>query len=152
MSTADHILDQIDTALGDYSISGDAMRVAPDLPPPPEKPHPFSGRSALVQRLVDRRGLTPDQAREAVGAAERGQDGPYTDLVGQEAQVIADEVCNQLRAAFRPVIERVAEQVKQVAEAFQQLRESAACEHQAPVPRRDRPVWQSPYGPPTRRR
>lgn len=31
MTTADHILDQIDTALGDYSISDDAMRSAPDL-------------------------------------------------------------------------------------------------------------------------
>lgn len=32
MSTADHILDQIDTCLGDYDVSDDAMRVAPDLP------------------------------------------------------------------------------------------------------------------------
>lgn len=38
MSTADHILDQIDTCLGDYTVSDDAMRCTPDLPPLPAVP------------------------------------------------------------------------------------------------------------------
>lgn len=149
---ADNILDEIDTALWDYSVGVDAMRSAPDLPPPPVRPRP-NGRSILVERLVDRHGLTPEQAREAVWAVEYGQVGEHAELAATEAQTAAGEMLASMRAAFRPMLERVAAQFKQIAEAFEQLRQTVACDdHSKPAPRRDRPAWQSPYGPARRRR
>lgn len=62
----------------------------------------------------------------------------------------------QMRAALRAWAEAVAPAVRAMAEEFarlaQHLREAGVVDdHGRPV-RRDRPAWQSPYGPPTRRR
>ncbi|MFJ1731488.1 hypothetical protein [Streptomyces sp. NPDC088254] len=62
----------------------------------------------------------------------------------------------QMRAALRAWGEAVAPAVRAMAEEFarlaQHLREAGVVDdHGRPV-RRDRPAWQSPYGPPPRRR
>lgn len=53
MSTRDerlnHVLDAIDGALGDYSVSGDAMRWSPELVPAEEPPgSPLAGRTPYL--------------------------------------------------------------------------------------------------------
>ncbi len=158
MSTADHILDQIDTCLGDYDVSDDAMRWAPDPPPPVVRPH-ANGSVVLVRRLMDRHGLDIDQARAAVLAAERGQDTEHARLASEEARACLEEINAQFRASFQAFAERVTEQFQQVAEQFgrmkealQRLPEAVGSDDCGKPPRlRDRPAWQSPYGPPRRR-
>jgi len=152
VSTADQILTQIDSALGDYDIGPDAMRVAPDLPPGPAVRPRANGRNVIVQRLIDRRDLTPEEARSAILAAERGQTGPHAELAAVEAQAALDEIAASFRAAFRPMLERAAAQFVQIKEALQRLPDPVGCEvHGKPARRRDRPAWQTPYGPPRRR-
>ena len=149
MSTADHVLDQIDHTLGDYDVSYDAMRCAPDLPPPPAVRPRINGRNVIVQRLIDRHGLNADEAHAALLAAERGQDSEQARLAAAEAQAALNEVAAQIRAAVQPMIQRVADQFRQIKEVLQQLPEVVDYK---PAPRRDRPAWQTPYGPPSRRR
>lgn len=63
---------------------------------------------------------------------------------------------DQLRAALRAYVDAVAPAVRQMAEQFARLaaalREAGVVDHQGRPTRRDRPAWQSPYGPPPRRR
>ncbi|MEV7991578.1 hypothetical protein AB0O67_06590 [Streptomyces sp. NPDC086077] len=62
----------------------------------------------------------------------------------------------QVRAALRAWAEAVAPAVRALAEQFAQLaehlREAGVVDDQGRPARRDRPAWQSPYGPPPRRR
>lgn len=150
---ADDIIDQIDTCLTDYEISDDAMRCAPDMPRPPAIRPRANGSIVLVRRLIERHGLTETEARAAVLAAERGQDAEHARLAAVEASAVIAEVSAQFRAAFEPMIRRVADQMRQIKEAFQHLPEAVGCgDCGKPARRRDRPAWQSPYGPPRRRR
>lgn len=150
---ADNILDQIDSCLGDYAVSDDAMRSAPDLPPLPAVRPRANGAVVLVQRLIDRHGLSAEEARAAVLAAEYGLDTDHARLAAAEAQAALEEITTQLRAAFEPMLQRVADQFRQIKEAFQRLPEAAGCDDcGTPARRRDRPAWQSPYGPARRRR
>lgn len=123
MSTADHILDQIDTALDDWDVSGDAMRWAPDAPA--ELPEP------LPRTVV----ITIDTTRI------------------DEAFAYFREMREHLHAwaeAARPQLEEAGRSLAKVGETAQQ---AAACDVHCKPPRpRDRPAWQSPYGPARRRR
>jgi len=111
----------------------------------------------LVQRLVDRHSLDPLEAHAAVAGAQLGiTDGPH-------AQLVADEARFALIEAYAAVGQRAAEVMRAIIGAFQPLAEAAVRAMQgletvrsdtvAPPPRRarDRPAWQTPYGPPTRR-
>jgi transposase-like protein len=61
----------------------------------------------------------------------------------------------QLRAVMQAWVEAVAPAVQaaaeQLARAMEQLREAGVIDDQGRPSRRDRPAWQSPYGPPRRR-
>jgi hypothetical protein len=169
VSTADDILDQIDQALGDYDIGPDAMRCAPDQKPPTRhlpvnlSPGP---REILIRRLVERHGLTRMTARQAVLAAERGGDGERADLVRAEVRAAVAEISDNMRAAMQPMAEAVTAFFKQLGESLAQLRaaiaqvdgyqhapEAVGCNGCGkPLPPRDRPAWQSRYGPAHRRR
>ena len=149
----DDVLGQIDSALDDWDVSGYATRWAPDVPTPPAVRSHANGSVVLVGRLIDRHGLSPKQARAAVLAAERGQRGPHADLAALEAQAVLAEMQESLRAAFQPLLQRVADQFRQIKEAFRHLPEAVGCDDCGKPPRpRDRPAWQSPYGPARRRR
>lgn len=153
---ADDVLTQIDTALHDYDIGPDAMRSAPDLSPPPRPlvRMPFGGgpREILIQRLIERHGLTRMTARHAVMAAERGGDSERAELVRAEAQAIAAEMRLRIRIALQPMAEAAIRALRQLGESLKQLQEARVCDsHGRPLPPRDRPPWQSPYGPPRRR-
>lgn len=138
----DDVLDQIDTALHDDTISADAMRSRPA----PEHP----GRSILVKRLVERHGLAPEQARRAVAAAELGRDDEHAALVQGEAQAVMNETMQAFREALRPMAEAAGTALKQIAEALKALPDGSLRPH-SPRCRTDRPAWQSPYGPARRR-
>lgn len=152
----DDILTQIDNALEDGSVSYDAMRSRPGRtgPSEPRPVHVSEGaRQVLIGRLVERHGLTRMTARHAVLAAERGSTSERAELVRIETRLIVQEMTEQIRAAFLPLLQRVAEQVKQIQEAFRHLPEATGCNDcSKPAPPRDRPAWQSPYGPARRRR
>ena len=153
MSTADHILDQIDTCLGDYDVSDDAMRCAPDLPPLAREPAPRRTRNLLIQRLIDRHNLAADYATAAVLAIERGlTDGPHAELAAAEARAVMNEMVERLRIAIQPMAEGAVAALKQLSESLARLRESTSTDDcSKPTRPRDRPAWQSPYGPPRRR-
>ncbi|MFD5231001.1 hypothetical protein ACFWJ5_21175 [Streptomyces qaidamensis] len=62
----------------------------------------------------------------------------------------------QMRAAFRTWAEAVVPAVRALVAEFarlaEQLREAGVVDDQGRPAPRDRPAWQSPYGPPPRRR
>lgn len=168
MTTTNDVLAQIDAALGDRSVSPDAMRHTPNLPPPANAvriirlPAPVPVvrmpdisfvRSYLVRRLIEDRGLDPDAARHAVLAAERGEHTEYTAVLHAEARAVVAQTKNtaarvmaDFLRAMRPALDALAKATEQAAKAF----EAADYARKAAIAPRDRPAWQSPYGPPRR--
>lgn len=117
MSTADNIIDQIDHALGDYSLGPDAMRWSPETPPPPP--------GASIQRTV---------------------------VVTIDTAAITEQF-EQLRRTLQAFGEAARARMEEIGRAFEAMKQAGVCDdHGRPLPRRDRPAWQSPYGPPRRRR
>lgn len=157
-SAGHKILDQIDTCLGDYGTGPDAMRCAPDLPPSPEEPRvqmtfDVGPREILIRRLVEQQGLTRMTARHAVLAAECGGDSEHANLVCAEAQAVVSEMAQRIRIALQPMAQTAIAALKQISESIKQLQQAGICDDRSkPAPRRDRPAWQTPYGPAQRRR
>lgn len=131
MTSSDHILDQIDSALRDLTVSGDAMR------------------------------SQPGASRAEAGEAE-WQGFATGGLVIDEVTIVVDASeafirLGQLRETLAAWGEAVRPRLQEIARTFDQIgetaRETAAddCSHK-PAPRRDRPAWQTPYGPAQRRR
>ncbi len=162
MSSSDEILEQIDAAVHDWTVSGDAMRCRPTPAPDPVPAVPVvadtgraAARAVLVSRLVDR-GLEPAEAAAAVRAAETGQPTEHLELLSAEARAAAAEAgqrVGQILAAFaralQPVVQAAAAVMRQLDEA---LRAAGHASSTGKPGRRDRPAWQSPYGPPSRRK
>jgi hypothetical protein len=149
----DDVLGQIDNALDDWDVSGDAMRWGASPTAPPAVRPRMNGANVLIGRLIERHGLTPAEAQAAVVAAELGRLGPHADLAAREAQAVLAEMQESLRAAFQPLLQRVADQFRQIKEAFRHLPEAVGCDDCGKPPRpRDRPAWQTPYGPARKRR
>ncbi len=116
----DDVLGQIDAALDDWDVSGDAMRWAPDAAGEAPEPPP----------------LTVDTV---------GFDEAFACLRDMR------ESLARWAEAARPQLEEVGRSLAKVGESAQQ---AAACDVHCgpPPPPRDRPAWQSPYGPARRRR
>lgn len=161
MSTADHILDQIDHALHDWSVSDDAMRSQPVVEPQP-KPFAFGGFTPTVQ-IMDEVGEWQEVGVTSVEihiepptidpAFHRSWEEFREHLVRAEAERVrlaraAIEAFGRAYAeVVKPAVEAAARSLAEFAEAVQHV--------DPPLPpgrRRDRPAWQSPYGPPRRRR
>jgi hypothetical protein len=107
-------------------------------------------RTVLVRRLVERHGIDEATAIDAVDAARAGTPDEYGPLVATEAAAVLTEGMRPLLDAFaaawqaiQPALQHLAQSVSRFAE---QLEEADRLRAQ------DRPAWQSPYGPPTRRR
>jgi hypothetical protein len=152
----DHILGQIDSVLDDWDVSNDAMRCAPDLPPLEKRYVQMSfgvdPREILIRRLVEQHGLTRLTARHAVLAVERGGDSERADLVRAEARAVAAELGERIRIAFQPMAQAAVAALKQISESIKKLQQAGICDDRGkPVQPRDRPAWQSPYGPARRR-
>lgn len=132
MTSSDNILDQIDSALCDLTVSGDAMRSQPD--------------AARTQDEGD-----GDWHGFTMGGLVVGEATIVVDA--SEAFIHLDALREALAAwgeAIRPRLEEVGRALDQVGETARAATDSG-CGHQ-PAPRRDRPAWQSPYGPAVRRR
>lgn len=144
----DDVLDQIDTALGDWDVSGDAMRCAPA----PE---------VRVPKLSIRRGDGEWQELPGVTRVEMTfSDDPGGSVAFCTVTVDTSAVMEQLgrlRSAFDAYAEavqpRIAEAARAIKQGFQVMQQAGLCDdHGKPVRSRDRPAWQSPYGPARRRR
>ncbi|QCX81207.1 hypothetical protein C9F11_38120 [Streptomyces sp. YIM 121038] len=160
MSTADHILGQIDNALHDTTVGPDAMR---STPRPAARPQitPFrQARQLLIDRLIDNHGLAPATARPAVLATEQGHASRHADLVRAEARAVMREAAEPIRAALQPALEAAVHAMRAFAEACKRMTDDAgwtdtsSCPAPTAEPRspHDRPAWQTPYGPAPRRR
>ena len=102
----------------------------------------------LVHRLITRHGLTTEEAVTAVAQRHRGVEGPHTHLVTAEAQTVVKDTA----AAFRAVAEALRPAAEAAAAAIRAFLEAVRTAPHLPGRRRDRPAWQSPYGPAQRRR
>lgn len=156
MSTADHILDQIDNALTDYAVSDDAMRSRPE----PELIS-FGGFTPTVQ-IMDEVGAwqdlgvtsveicitTPPALEEFAQQWAGFIDGMTRQRLehARRAQEVLEVFTQALTEAMKPAAEAAAQAMTAFQEAVQ------ACPATPPGRRRDRPAWQSPYGPARRRR
>ncbi|MBT2427220.1 hypothetical protein J7F02_16465 [Streptomyces sp. ISL-112] len=70
----------------------------------------------------------------------------------ERVRAAAEQACAALRAwaeAVAPAVRAMAEEFARLAE---HLREAGVVDDHGRPTRRDRPAWQSPYGPPPRRR
>lgn len=71
----------------------------------------------------------------------------------RRAQAAIDAFVRTMAAAFAPAAERACRDMSEAAEALRHLPEAEGCNDcSKPTPPRDRPAWQSPYGPARRRR
>lgn len=126
---------------------------------------PPGARDLLVQRLVDRHGLDQDAAYAAVARAQLGTTGgPHEQLVRDEAQVVLAEVHSAVAARAAAALRSITESLRSLGEAARAAIASTQGDFElSPRPdqrspaepppraagRRDRPAWQTPYGPPT---
>lgn len=182
MSTADHILDQIDNALHDWSVSDDAMRSRPEPAVLPE-PRTLPGRVPVVDMhsRPEAGTICLDGFRATVMAMDEA--GEWQDLGGARSvdfHIEPPQIDPDFQRAWREMQEYIArvqaERVRRAQEALeafaraytQAIRpameaaakglaeiQKAAQHVNPPLPpgrRHDRPAWQSPYGPARRRR
>ncbi|MFJ4925330.1 hypothetical protein [Streptomyces sp. NPDC088736] len=158
MTSTDDVLAQIDSAMEDWTISGDAMRSRPGGG---TKRPGFQGATPTVH-IVDEAGEwqqldgiaridfhieQPVIDPEIVRAWQEMQERIVRAQMERARQIAA--MFDALRQAFRQAMPAV----QQAAEAFQHLPEAEGCDDCGKPPRpRDRPAWQSLYGPARRRR
>jgi hypothetical protein len=151
VSTADHILDQIDDALEDWSVSDDAMRSRPAAEPGIRGATPTVQIMDEVGEWQELRGVTGIELH--IDSAEFDQ--AMQALREQIARVQAERVrqVQQVLGAVRVAFAAMAKPAAKAADNFRHLPEAVGCNDcGTPAPRRDRPAWQSPYGPARRRR
>ncbi|MFC7906438.1 hypothetical protein [Streptomyces nigra] len=169
MSSSEEILEQIGRALSDHTVGPDAMRCAPDpdpdpgpdpVPVPPVRVVPAAAgrmvaREAVVRRLVDDHGLTPDTAAAAVHAVETGQPTEHQHLVTAAARAIAAELAQRLGQIFAAFTRALEPMARAAAAAMRQLDDALRAAGHRASSSRGRPgrkAWESPYGPPPRRK
>lgn len=114
----------------------------------------LAAREVLTRRLVERHGLTRFTARRAVLAVEQGRDTRHADLVRAEAQAFMapwTEAMQQLYQRLRPIAEAWTKAMRAAADAVRAAQNPRGDDY-ALAPSADRPAWQSPYGPPTKKR
>lgn len=127
------ILDLIDDAVHDWTVSGDAMRWAP---PELNWDQPAISVSRGWRRHSDLEGMD--------GYAALAYEAFVTQRAMRNIGQGLTRLFDGLRAAIQGWSRQVAPTVQKLAELSQQL--------QGKTPTRDRPAWQSPYGPPRKGR
>lgn len=173
MTRTDDILTQIDNALEDGSVSYDAMRSRP-APEPAAAPGPrlwiatvgtaedgdgwqeIEGVTA-VDMNIDQATIDPAALTSTAPSVTWGDIQEYFARIQAErvrrAQAAIDVFMQAMTAVIAPVAERACRDLSEAAEAFRHLPEAEGCNNcSKPAPPRDRPAWQSPYGPARRRR
>lgn len=137
MTTADHVLDQIDNALEDWSVSDDAMR---------SRPHDDDADRAHFP------GVTPNlHVMDEAGEWHQVEGVGIIELRIDPSAAI--EQLQRLRQAFEAARPHIEERFRQTTRAFDSLKQAGVCDdHGQPLPPPDRPAWQSRYGPAHQRR
>jgi hypothetical protein len=123
---------------------------------PIDGPGAFIARDHLVQRLTTRHGLDHDTAYTAVTQVMLGdKTGPHAQFVREEALAVINEITAPIAAEvrrflvqFRSAFEQIGRHWKATIEQASALQQQVSLE---PLARRDRPAWQSTYGPASRR-
>ena len=112
---------------------------------------PAAGQAGavLVRRLVERHGLDETTAAAAVTDTRAGTANPYSELVATEAAAVLTE-------GMKPLLDATAAAWQAIQPALQHLAQTIAhfaaqLEEADRLRAQDRPAWQSPYGPPSRR-
>jgi hypothetical protein len=100
-------------------------------------------RLAIIARLVERHGLTQDQAALAVDNASQGIHDDHTALITSAVLGMASEQWAQLIQAMQPIFQTI---VQALDTAMKQTARYAEIINPPAVA--DRPAWQSPHGPP----
>lgn len=118
-------------------------------------------RAVLVRRLADRHGLSREDALAAVLLAEQHLDGPHAAMasaaiedalapVRRSITEMVDVLLPAIRALGKAAHAAMASRPGDWVLSSPPLEDDAA--HPPAHRPRDRPAWQSPYGPPTRHR
>ncbi|MFE9432375.1 hypothetical protein ACFYNA_15455 [Streptomyces sp. NPDC006640] len=163
MTSADDVLNQIDAALYDVTVSADAMRSRPVAEPDgvlgvvptvyiADEAGDWQEIQAAISASFD---LEIDPAsidQAAVNPPPTVDRGTIRDLMirfdaaqARRAQVVLE--------VLKRAMAQLAAPVGEAADAFRHLPEAVGCNDcDPPAPPRDRPAWQSPYGPARRRR
>ncbi|MGQ4343542.1 hypothetical protein [Streptomyces sp. SAS_275] len=163
MTRADGILRQIDSTLDDWTVSGDAMRSRPAAEPagmqgvtPTLYIADEAGEWQEIQGVIGASFDTElDQASiDPIAITTRA---PAVDLETIQDVMIRIDAAQARRAqvildGLKRALARLATPVTEAADAFRHLPEAVGCNDCKPAPPRDRPAWQSPYGPARRRR
>jgi hypothetical protein len=111
----------------------------------------------LVTRVAIRADIPPIKAHLAVRRVALGlTPDQYTPLVLEEARLAAQEAAQRtgqlitdIRRALTPQIRALSQAAQHAAEALHRL--GLVDRDAGPARPRERPAWQSPYGPPTKR-
>lgn len=150
MTTADHILDQIDACLGDYSVSDDAMRSRPASDVSAE-PFAMGGIIPTMQIMDEAGEWQPLGSVADVGFGTR--EAVIVISVDTAAATAALERIRQLHEVLAEAAQSRTEEAGRGLAAFAKAMQCAEPNDDCrPARRPDRPAWQSPYGPPRRRR
>lgn len=162
---SDDILQQIDHALYDSAVGPDAMRSIP-APEPAAESGPWlwiapRGTAEDGDGWQEIQGVT--DVHMGIDSAATARAVTWDDIHEylariqaervRRAQAAIDAFVRTMAAAFAPAAERACRDMSATAEALRHLPEAEGCNDcSKPAPPRDRPAWQSPYGPPQRRR
>ncbi|CAL9369200.1 hypothetical protein [Streptomyces sp. enrichment culture] len=138
---ADDILAQIDDTLDDWTVSGDAMRSRP------------GGKEGGIKGFTTQFAITDEVTEWQIDPEFQQR---LQELQGYLARTAAEQTrrAQQVMEAFTRSLEAARPRVEEAGQAIAKYAEIIE-EITPPLPpgrRRDRPAWQSPYGPPRRRR
>lgn len=179
MTSTDDILAQIDHAVDDWTISEDAMRSKPVVEPqsvartavwiaPVGTDPRDTGAWQEVGYITDL-DMTIDPATIDPAAGASAPVATWDEIQQYIAHIEAQRArrAAALQAfigayveAVKPAVEAAGAAFAEMSRTLQQvgpdnlrhLPEAEGCNQCTPPPRRDRPAWQSPYGPARRRR
>jgi hypothetical protein len=154
VTTADDILNHIDDALDDWTVSGDAMRSRPGGSSRQEL-FVFGGFVPTVE-IMDDAGEW-QQVDGVVSVDFGGDDQVWVDEAFTHITVNTTAIMEQfasLRQSLAAFAEAAQPRIEEVGQALAKVAQHAStCDDHGQTARpRDRPAWQSPYGPARRRR
>ncbi|MFI8191412.1 hypothetical protein ACIF8T_21755 [Streptomyces sp. NPDC085946] len=161
---ADDILAQIDNALEDWEVGPDAMRSRPAVEPktalgpqvwiapvgtgPDDPEWEAVGHITSIDFHIDPQEIDPgfrqawEEMRERLARVEAER--------VRRAQAVLEAFARAYMQAVKPAVEAAGRAIAEAAQAIQQA--GLVNADGRPARRRDRPAWQSPYGPPRRGR
>lgn len=164
MTSADDILRQIDSTLDDWTVSGDAMRSRPAVEC--REPAGIQGVTPSVF-IADEAGEWQELGTVTAVGFDVELPVPDEEFMrswqqlqehvrrvqlerARRAREILDALARALNESVKPAVEQAG---RDIARSFDALKQAGLVDADCkPVRPRDRPAWQSPYGPARQRR